>query len=184
MEIIVPQDQRTDEELIAASNTGDSAAFEVLYYRYRDWVVNLAWRFTGDHQMSLDVLQETFLYFVNKFPGFVLTCRLKSFLYPVVKHLSLSLRKKEQRFENDETCLHSLEAPKESLPNERHNLSEALSALTDEHREVLLMRFVDELSLNEISQALEIPLGTVKSRLHNALKILRNDPRTKKLFLP
>jgi RNA polymerase sigma-70 factor (ECF subfamily) len=47
---------------------------------------------------------------------------------------------------------------------------------------VLLLRFVDGFSLNEIAEALEIPLGTVKSRLHHALDSLRQDGRTRKFF--
>jgi RNA polymerase sigma-70 factor (ECF subfamily) len=54
--------------------------------------------------------------------------------------------------------------------------------LSEEHREVLLLRFVDCLSLAEIAEAIEIPLGTVKSRLHNALELLRQDERTKEFF--
>ena len=63
------QDARTDQELVALANGGDASAFEVLYLRYRDWVVNLAFRFTGDRDLALDVLQETFLYFLKNFPG-------------------------------------------------------------------------------------------------------------------
>ena len=53
---------RSDIELVAAINRGDAAAFDVLYFRHRDWVAALAYRFTGDSNASLDVLQETFLY--------------------------------------------------------------------------------------------------------------------------
>ena len=49
-------------------------------------------------------------------------------------------------------------------------------------REVLLLRFVDGLSLAEIAEAMDIPLGTVKSRLHNALQTLRQDERTRNFF--
>jgi RNA polymerase sigma-70 factor (ECF subfamily) len=73
------QDLRTDEELIAAVNQGDVAAFEVLYRRHRDWVVNVAFRFIGDRDLALDVLQETFLYFLKRFPGFELRCQFRSF---------------------------------------------------------------------------------------------------------
>ena len=90
-------DRRSDQELIAAINGGDTDAFEVLYHRYRDWVVNLAYRFTGDREMALDVLQETFLYFVKKFPGFKLTAQLRTFLYPAVRNLSTGIRRKAER---------------------------------------------------------------------------------------
>jgi RNA polymerase sigma-70 factor (ECF subfamily) len=63
-------DQRTDQQLITAINAGDDHAFEALYYRYRDWVVRLAQRFTGNPDDVLDVLQETFAYLSRKFPGF------------------------------------------------------------------------------------------------------------------
>ena len=54
--------------------------------------------------------------------------------------------------------------------------------MSEEHREVLLLRFVDGPSLAEIANTVNIPLGTVKSRLHNALEILRKDERTRRYF--
>src|SRR6266481_5367864 len=87
-------DERNDLELIAAMNGGDAAAFDSLYFRYRDWVVGLAHRLTGDSDSALDVLQETFLYFLRKFPGFRLTANLKTFLYPAVRNLSIAARRK------------------------------------------------------------------------------------------
>src|SRR5436189_2340957 len=103
-------DSRSDQELIAAVNDGDSNAFEALYYRYRDWVVSLAYRFTGDRELTLDVLQETFLYFVKKFPGFELTAQLKTFLYPAVRNLSIAARRKADRFQSDENETGTIEA--------------------------------------------------------------------------
>ena len=181
-------DARTDEALIAATNACDPEAFEVLYRRHRDWVVNLAFRFTGDRDLALDVLQDAFLYFLKKFPGFRLTCQLRSFLYPVVRHLSIAAQRKARRCQSDGTDLADLEAAKSSeattSPSDREQLAAALAGLTEEHRETLLLRFVDGLSLKEISEALGIPLGTVKSRLHQALAVLRRDERTKAWFSP
>jgi len=65
----------------------------------------------------------------------------------------------------------------------RSELAAVLAILPDQQREVLLMRFVDDMTLQEIAAALNIPLGTVKSRLHNSLHTLRNDRRTKNYFL-
>ena len=64
----------------------------------------------------------------------------------------------------------------------REELAEALRTLPAGQREVLLMRFVDDLELAEIAAALELPLGTVKSRLHHALATLREAPGTRELF--
>ena len=66
----------------------------------------------------------------------------------------------------------------------REGLAAVLSGLSEGHREVLLLRFVDGLSLAEIADALELPLGTVKSRLHYALDRLRQDERTREFFDP
>jgi RNA polymerase sigma-70 factor (ECF subfamily) len=179
-------DTRTDLELIAAINGGDAAAFEALYFRYRDWVTTLAFRFTRDSDLALDVLQETFLYLLKKFPGFVLTAQLKTFLYPAVKNLSIAARRKADRHQSNEAELAALEnAPAaETAATNRGELMLVLAALPGEQSEVLLLRFVDGLSLAEIAVAMEIPLGTVKSRLHNALATLRDDPRTKEFFAP
>ena len=173
---------KSDEELIASANNSDAEAFDAIYYRYRDWVYRLAWRFTGNHQDALDVLQETFSYLLKKFPGFELTASMTTFLYPVVKHISLAGRRRSRRFASDEEVLSHIPAPPAEEAS-RAELAAALGPLKDQQREVLLMRFVDDMSLKEIAAALGIPLGTVKSRLHHALQRLREDRRTKDYFL-
>jgi RNA polymerase sigma-70 factor, ECF subfamily len=179
-------DPRSDLDLIAAINDGDAGAFEVLYYRHRDWVVNLAFRFTGDRDLALDVLQETFLYFVKKFPGFRLTANLKTFFYPAVKNLSIAARRKAGRVQStaEEQAIIESAAVIDAAPGRDEALNVVLAVLSEEHREVLLLRFVDDLSLAEVAESLGIPLGTVKSRLHYALDTLRRDPRTRNLFDP
>lgn len=168
--------------LIAAANDGDEAAFVALYERHRVWVVRLAHRLTGNADDAQDVLQETFKYLLGKFPGFELTAAMTTFLYPVVKNLSLGILR-QRRLERvaDEELLANLPAGPETDPA-GGELSAVLAALPATHREVVLMRFVDGMSLEEIGMALEIPIGTVKSRLHNALHQLKADPRTRRYF--
>ena len=174
----------SDHELIELANRGDSDAFEALYYRYRDWVYRLAWRFTGNRADALDVLQETFAYLLGKFPGFELTAAMTTFLYPVVKHTSLAVRRKNRRFASDDEVLDDLVAPvPQETEGSRRELAAVLAAVPEAQREILLMRFVDGMSLKEIASAIEIPLGTVKSRLHHALRALRNDRRMRDYFL-
>jgi RNA polymerase sigma-70 factor (ECF subfamily) len=179
-------DQRTDQELVAAVNGGDADAFEVLYFRYRDWVGALAYRFTGDADTALDVLQETFIYFLKKFPGFRLTAQLKTFLYPAVRNLSIQARRKTERYQSSETDQERLDQTPTPEPQAgvTDALAVVLAGLPEEQREVLLLRFVEGLSLQEVGDAMEIPLGTVKSRLHNSLQTLRADPRTREMFGP
>lgn len=174
----------SDAELVAAINRGDAAAFEVLYFRHRDWVVGLAYRFTGDSNAALDVMQETFLYVLRKFPGFRLTASFKTFLYPAVRNLSIAARRKAARYQATPTELEQLEhAPAPAAAGaEAADLQIVLGTLPEEQHEVLLLRFVDGLSLAEIAEAMDIPLGTVKSRLHNGLQNLRADERTRTFF--
>lgn len=174
----------SDEELIESANKGDAEAFETLYYRYRDRVFHLAWRFTGNQEDALDVLQETFTYLLKKLPGFQLTASMTTFLYPVVKHISLTVRRKSRPYISADEALSEIPAPtSEDTPDVRVELAAVLRGLPAEQREILLMRFVDDMSMEEIASALNIPLGTVKSRLHNALRTLRRDRRTRNYFL-
>jgi len=79
--------------------------------------------------------------------------------------------------------LPDLPAPPSPKRASRKELAAVLRTLPEEQLEVVLMRFVDDMALAEIAEALSIPLGTVKSRLHNALNALREDPRTRSYFL-
>ena len=175
---------KSDQELIEAINKGQLDAFEVLYYRYRDWVFNLAWRFTRSRSDSLDVLQETFTYLLGKFPGFKLTASMTTFLYPAVKHISFNIKKKNLRFssENDvsDEIIDSKSNASGNIPGD---LTVVLDILPEELREILLMKYVDDMSQEEIAEALNSPLGTVKSRLHRALQILRDNNQTRSYFL-
>lgn len=169
-----------DVQLINAINDGDEEAFAELYHRYRDWIVQLAYRFTGNHEDALDVLQETFGYLLKKVPNLRLTARITTFLYPVVRNLSLARRHKKQPQLQEEELLDQMPSSPSEVTSELETIVQCLPGI---QREVLLMRFVDDLTLEEIALALKIPTGTVKSRLHNAIQTLRNDPGTKKYFM-
>lgn len=180
-----PDDPRSDQELVQALNAGEAPAFDVLYHRHRDWVMGLAVRFTRNPELALDVLQETFLYLVKKFPGFTLTCQLRTFLYPAVKNCSITALRKASRHASLESALES-GVPEPAIEPDTdvadEDLATVLTALSPEHREVLHLRFVEGFDLQEIAEATGVPLGTVKSRLHHALGQLRRSPRTRKFF--
>jgi RNA polymerase sigma-70 factor (ECF subfamily) len=174
----------SDEELLRLAQKGDAEAFETLYRRHRDWVYRLAWRFTVNEADALDVLQETFAYLLRKLPGLRLTAAMTTFLYPVVKHRSLNVRRASRVARDASEKLSFSTQDAECTPHEasRSELAAALSTLPADQREVVLMRFLDDMSLEEIAQALNMPLNTVKSRLYRALDALRDDPRTREYF--
>jgi RNA polymerase sigma-70 factor (ECF subfamily) len=105
-----------------------------------------------------------------------------------VKHTALALKRKRRRMNSmphgDE------EGPEIPIPSKPEALDPAtargevalmLQGLSDAHREIVLMRFVDDMTLEEIAEAISIPLGTAKSRLHHALAALRDDPRFRRV---
>ena len=173
----------SDEKLIRQINRGELEAFESLYTRHRDWVHRLAYRFTRDDELAQDVVQETFIYLLKKFPGFQLTARMTTFLYPMVKFTALGMLRQRQRNAGVDTQPEDISIP---TPDEtgdlRSDLAAAMAVLSDAQRETVLMRFVDGFSIDEIAEALDIPAGTVKSRIHKALGILRSNPKTKQYF--
>lgn len=154
----------TDEELVRRFRGGDDAAFEALYERHHAWIAALALRFCGDRDGALDVLQDTFAYLLRKRASLELRAQMRTFLYPVVKHLALSRKERDRR---------PLPPPPAAAPA-AGNVDDLLHGLSDVQKEVVQMRFTDGLELQDIAAALEVPLGTVKSRLHGALEILRD----------
>jgi len=183
-------DSRSDLDLIDALNRGEADAFDTLYLRHRDYAIRIAMRFAGERELALDAVQDSFVYFYKKFPGFTLTAKLTTFLYPVLKHNALSAKQKARRTQGD-TPDDALElqagtdrAADPAQADAPGDLPAVLANLPDAQREVLVLRFVDGLALEEIAEAMEIPLGTVKTRVHHAIRKLRDDPVAKKHFAP
>jgi len=174
--------ERTDAQLVRAVSRGDERAFAALYTRHKDWAYRLAWRFTRDDQLAQDVTQETFTYFLSRFPGFRLSAQLRTYLYPVVRSIAIThLRKiKPERLASDDVL--RVEARASHEPGLTAALVAAINDLPPAQREILLMRIVDELPVRAIATALLIPEGTVKSRLHHALRTLRADPALRSLM--
>jgi RNA polymerase sigma-70 factor (ECF subfamily) len=180
---------RSDEALVAACNraAGDEAAkaFSELYRRYRDYVLRIALRFTDDRDIAADALQEVFAYLLKQFPppgaGVELRARLTTYLYPIAKNATLTLLRKARRERGAGVEPDELTALDDPAAGE-DDLDRLLRGLSPERREILGLRFVDGMALNEIAETLGIPAGTVKSRLHHAIRELRNSPAAKKFF--
>ena len=175
------QDQ-SDAELLREAGRGSQPAWDALYRRHRDWAGRLAMRFTGDANDAADVVQDSFIYLLNKLPGLVLTAKLRTFLYPVIKHNALALLRAKRRAILPEDALHGVPDPDRTGDADASGLAAALAALPPEQREVLVLRHVEGMSVEEVAVALEVPAGTVKSRLHHAVRKLREHPGARDLF--
>jgi RNA polymerase sigma-70 factor (ECF subfamily) len=166
-----------DAQLIAAAARGDEEAFAALYRRHQGYVLALSARFgvTGDE--SLDILQETFIRVAKHLKRIRSSSRFTTFLYPVVRHLCIRRKRRGARLlflggTAEIEVLVPPDDPAEPLPP---GIRILVASLPSHQREVVLLRFADDLSLEEIAQALSVPLGTVKSRLHLALAALRRN---------
>jgi RNA polymerase sigma-70 factor (ECF subfamily) len=182
----VADDTRSDLELVDAIRAGDGSAFESLYLRHRDWAFRVARRFVPDDGLAVDAVQEAFLYLHRKGRSLRLTARFTTFLYPVVRHEAQRLGRKARRSAGAGADGDAAEGSGLAVGLDAESLgvlARALGGLPEAQREALLMAAVDGLTHAEISIALGVPLGTVKSRIHAALAALRSDGRLRAYFL-
>jgi RNA polymerase sigma-70 factor (ECF subfamily) len=161
---------RTEEQvLVAAANAGDRDAIGSLYAMHESWVTRLAMRYTGNREDAEDVKHDTFIYLLSKFPGFELRSSLRSFLFPAVRHKSISVIRRRRKTADIERVEPSTPAPRVTAGD----FERMVARLPDHERHVVERRFREGMALAEIAAALDIPLGTVKSRLHKAITRLR-----------
>lgn len=182
------RDPRSDEALVQTCNQRDAraarAAFEALYLRHKDYVLRVALRFTPDIDLALDAVQDTFVQLLRRFPptgdGITLTARLTTLLYPIARNATITALRRAGRFPVADDI-----APDE-LParpaQQDDDIGRLLAALPPGQRETLTLRFVDGMSIREVGEALGIPEGTVKSRLHQGIARLRASPALKDFF--
>ncbi len=169
-----PSAEPTDQALVAAANRGSAQAMEALYARYGPWVYGQALRICGQEADAADATQEVFAYLFARFPGFTLTCRMKTFLYPVVRHTALRIKRRRSRaVPLSEGAPDTVPDPGVSPEADHFALSDLVAALPAHERELVLLRFEESRTLPEIAERLGLPLPTVKSRLYKALDDLR-----------
>lgn len=179
MRKVSQDDARDDAALIRAFRDGDQSAMAALYDRHARTVLAYALRFGADRDLAEDVVQDCFRDLIDRIDGFRLEGRLSSWFYTVAKRRALRLRELAGRGQGDLEA--ALVIPAES-PAATDDLRRLLVRLPPGQQEVVVLRFLDGLDLESIAQALEIPLGTVKSRLHTALAALRDDPACRRYF--
>ncbi|MDO8430792.1 MAG: sigma-70 family RNA polymerase sigma factor [Candidatus Binatus sp.] len=180
-----PGRQDGDEaELIDRARNGDSEAFGVLVERYQRRVVGVALAVVKNQDDAIELAQETFVRAFENLKNFESRSSFSTWLYRIAANLSIDFWRREGRHvilrgedaQNEIDRLPSLQgdsfkAVSRSELSER--LKKALEQLTPEHRAVILLREVEGLSYDEISETLQCPRGTVMSRLHYARNHLR-----------
>lgn len=168
----VPNDEKV---LLTRCRAGELAAFDVLLQRYRGRVLNLAFQLLGDNAAAEDVTQEVF---VNAFAGiakFRGDAAFFTWLYRLTINACHANQRRRKNWISYEEQLHASTAPNSPEADTIRYLSvqRALSELTPTLRSVLVLREMQELSYEEIAQILHLPIGTVRSRLHEGRRRFR-----------
>lgn len=173
-----------ETELLELARKGDTQAFGALVERYQRRVVGVAQAIVHNQDDAVELAQETFIRAYENLSKFESRSSFSTWLYRIAANLSIDFRRREGRHtvlrgEDAEAEFQRLPSPRGDSFNEtsRSELSGrinlALKELTQEHRAVILLREVEGLSYDEISDVLQIPRGTVMSRLHYARGRLR-----------
>ncbi len=184
----LPRVASGDSGLVEQCRRGDVQAFARLVSLHEGMVYNLAVRLLGDPEEARDLSQEVFLQVYRTLGRFEGRSSLKTWIYRIVVNHSYNRQRwwrrrrrdralaLEEMTPGDEARLSEAGAPQDGPHEQRERATRvqaALSALSFEHKAILLLREVEELSCEEMAETLGLPVGTVKSRLARAREALR-----------
>lgn len=174
-----------DNRLIADCLAGDTNAFGELVRRHQDRLYNAVYRFVGNTEDALDVVQEAFLSAYQSLDSFKGDALFSTWLYRIAVNTAISLKRKKRVLARlpDRNGENGLEVADQSELNqpgsameraeEQRKLHQALSRLSPEHRVVLVMKELEGQKYEDMAATLGVPIGTVRSRLHRARLELR-----------
>lgn len=191
-------DQRTDEQVLESYRRGEATALEVLIRRHHDDLLRFLYRLTGSRTLAEDVFQETFLQIHLSAGTFDVTRRFKPWLFTIAANKARDMLRKNARRRTldldapvggaagggsggggsgggEVTFIDLMEidglTPAEGVLDAERDakVQQVVSELPLLMREILLLAYFQRMSYSQIAEALDIPLGTVKSRLHSAV---------------
>jgi RNA polymerase sigma-70 factor (ECF subfamily) len=165
---------RSDEDLMAAVASGDETALTALIDRYAASMHAYLLRHSGSREDADDLLQETWVRVARSAKSFDTARRFRSWIYGIATNLARDLfRRRVTKERALRTLATNPPATAGADSADRGELRARIAELPESMRAVLLLRYYEGMSEAEMAEALEIPRGTVKSRLHAALRELR-----------
>jgi RNA polymerase sigma-70 factor, ECF subfamily len=171
-----------DAECVKRVQRGDTESFEILVRRHQNTTFNLIYRFLGDYDEATDTAQEVFLSVYKSIQQFRGDATFSTWLYRIAfNHASTrrkSLNSKLQRqvaLEDDAVLVDCGDNPETSAERKeiQQRVQQALNSLDGDDAQIILLRDLQDVSYEDIAQTLDVPIGTVKSRLHRARQALR-----------
>lgn len=168
---------QTDQDLVALALQGDRQAFGKLVDRHRDGVVAVVYRMTGDQQAAEEATQEAFLKAWQRLYSYKMQLSFRNWIYSIAAHTALDrVRVEKEAVSLDQISLEAANGKPEAELEARERaekVQQAVMSLAPACRAVLVLREYEGLAYQEIAAALDIPLGTVMSRLNYARSQLR-----------
>lgn len=169
----------SDEDLIERFQKGDLYAFDLIVKRYKDQLLNFVYRFVGSQEEAEDIVQETFLRVYRKRKAYKRIAKFSTWIYTIAGNLSRTeLRRRKRRKLFSVTDM-GYEDRDYEIADEEYNpenyvegviqeeiIHKEINNLSPKFREVIILRDVQELSYEEISKIIRVPIGTVKSRVN------------------
>lgn len=176
-----------DAHLIEKTLAGDSAAFGELVRKYQDRLYNTMVHVSGNTEDAYDVVQDAFVQAFVKLETFKHSSRFYTWLYRIAFNMAATMRRRQRPVVSIEMGrdLHggdpmtTNQGPEQILEQQenRDRVQAAIARLGDEHREVVVLRDIEGCSYETIAEILDVPVGTVRSRIHRARSALRDDLR-------
>jgi RNA polymerase sigma-70 factor (ECF subfamily) len=184
----------SDEELLLGCRRGDQESFDQLFERYRSRLFTFIWRYVRQREAAEDIFQETFVRIFARAGSFRRRAKASTWMYTIAanlcrdelkrlrRHRTVSLDEPPPGDEPGQAWSQALRAvadhgddPRRAAEEAEHRaaLWRAIDTLPDAMRIPLELYTVHGLKYREVAQVLGIPLGTVQSRIHNAVKQLR-----------
>jgi RNA polymerase sigma-70 factor, ECF subfamily len=179
---------RSDESLIASYQNGDRESFQALVKRYERELFHFLVRFLGDRAAAEDIFQETFLQIHQSAPTFDIHRRFRPWLFTIAANKARDLIRSNSRRptnplqaavnsgDSDSAEFIDLMQSSDEMPDQpliqkelRQKVQATVTAMPEHLREILLLSYFHQFPYKQIGDILDIPLGTVKSRLHSAV---------------
>ena len=178
----------TDEQLIGRFQAGDERAYVELVNRYKDRLFNFVVQFLGDVEQAEDVVQDTMIRLYEKKHYYKEIAKFSTWIYTIARNLAnTELRKRKRRKTtylsqmSKEERQYEIPAIQDDVDQSLHNefiqdrIKSAISKLPEHYKMVIILRDIQELSYDDISNIVGVPLGTIKSRINRARLQLQAD---------
>ncbi|WP_026692929.1 RNA polymerase sigma factor SigW [Peribacillus kribbensis] len=167
---------------------GDQNAYSLIVDEYKDKVFYLCYRMVGSRHEAEDLAQEAFVKAFINLKSFNLTMKFSTWLFRIATNLCIDrLRKKKPDYYLDaeiagtdgldmySQIASDTESPEEEVESMevQETIQKEILKLPEKYRSVIVLKYIEELSLKEISDTLDLPVGTVKTRIHRGREALR-----------